>query len=402
MENYSTYELLLNLPDLTITDVKIEKGKILISCFVKKTITECPCPNCGENSNKVNKITLHKVRYLDISGRGVWLEVMVRQFICVKCNRYFHETLSFADLNKSYTKRQSKFIFLLCQKQSYAQVGCIVNMHPKTVERLTLSECKKHAQTEERYAQVRRIGIDEQSHRKGRGDYFCVITDLDRGIVIEMLGNRLKATIIAHFIGKGAAFCNQITDVACDNWDAYIGVAKTCFPNATIILDRFHVTKQLNECLDVVRKKLRREAPKNDTFKGLKWVLFKQYHTLSDKQLDILDAAKLASPEIGILYDKREEFHHILDNSTTFKSALDKLELWKKSIAQNGITAFDPFLKMVESKQEYVLNYVLDHLSNAVTEGCNNVIRAIRRAAFGMTNFQNLRWRVLAAQSILH
>ena len=134
----------------------------------------------------------------------------------------------------------------------------------------------------------------------------------------------------------------------------------------------------------------------------MKWVLFKQYHTLSDKQLDILDAAKLASPEIGILYDKREEFHHILDNSTTFKSALDKLELWKKSIAQNGITAFDPFLKMVESKQEYVLNYVLDHLSNAVTEGCNNVIRAIRRAAFGMTNFQNLRWRVLAAQSILH
>jgi transposase len=81
---------------------------------------------------------------------------------------------------------------------------------------------------------------------------------------------------------------------------------------------------------------------------------------------------------------------------------LDKLELWKKSIAQNGITAFDPFLKMVESKQEYVLNYVLDHLSNVVTEGCNNVVRAIRRAAFGMTNFQNLRWRVLAAQSILH
>jgi hypothetical protein len=113
------------------------------------------------------------------------------------------------------------------------------------------------------------------------------------------------------------------------------------------------VTKQLNECLDVVRKKLRREAPKNNTFKGLKWVLFKQYHTLSDKQLDILDAAKLASPEIGILYDKREEFHHILDNSTTFKSALDKLELWKKSIAQNGITAFDPFLKMVESKNMY-------------------------------------------------
>ena len=402
MENYSTYELLLNISDLRITSVKIEKSKVFIGCFVKDTISECPCPNCGKLSEKVNQKTLHRVRDLDISGREVWLDVMVRQFICVSCNRYFHETLSFADLNKSYTKGQAKFIFLLCQKQSYSQVGCIVNMNPKTVERLILWECEKNAEIEQKYAQVRRIGIDEQSHRKGKGDYFCVITDLDRGIVIEMLENRLKSTIIAHFKSKGAVFCNQITDVACDNWDAYIGIAAACFPNAKTILDRFHVTKQLNECLDVVRKKLRRQEPKNDIFKGLKWVLFKQYHTLSDKQLDLLDAVNLVRPEIGILYHKREEFHHILDNSTTVKIALEKLEIWKKSIVENGITAFNSFLKMLETKQDYVVNYVENHLSNAVTEGCNNLIRAIRRVSFGMTNFQNLRWRVLAVQSVVH
>jgi len=85
---------------------------------------------------------------------------------------------------------------------------------------------------------------------------------------------------------------------------AYTGIAEACFPNAKTILDRFHITKQLNECLDVIRKKLRREEPKNDTFKGLKWVLFKQYHTLSDKQLDLLNAVNLVRPEIGILYHK--------------------------------------------------------------------------------------------------
>jgi len=180
METYNTYELLLNLSDITITSVKIEKSKILVSCFVKNTVLQCPCPNCGKLSNKVNQKTLHRVRDLDISDREVWLEVMVRQFICVSCNRYFHETLSFADLNKSYTKRQAKFIFLLCQKQSYTEVGCIVNMNSKTVERLMLLECEKYAEIEKKYAQVRRIGIDEQSHRKGKGDYFCIITDLDR------------------------------------------------------------------------------------------------------------------------------------------------------------------------------------------------------------------------------
>ena len=154
--------------------------------------------------------------------------------------------------------------------------------------------------------------------------------------------------------------------------------------------------------MDVVRKKLRKEEPKNDTFKGLKWVLFKQFHTLSDKQLDLLDEVKIVRPEIGVLYHKREEFHHILDNSTTVKIALEKLEIWKKLIIENGITAFDSFLKMLDTKQKYIVNYVENYLSNAVTEGCNNLIRVVRRVSFGMTNFQNLRWRVLAVQSVVH
>ena len=51
---------------------------------------------------------------------------------------------------------------------------------------------------------------------------------------------------------------------------------------------------------------------------------------------------------------------------------------------------------MLNNKQELVANYVTNYLSNAVTEDFSNLIRSIRRCAFGMTNFQNLRWRVLA------
>ena len=36
IEDYSTYEFLLNLSDVTVTGVKIEKNKIYISCFIKK------------------------------------------------------------------------------------------------------------------------------------------------------------------------------------------------------------------------------------------------------------------------------------------------------------------------------------------------------------------------------
>jgi transposase len=59
-------------------------------------------------------------------------------------------------------------------------------------------------------------------------------------------------------------------------------------------------------------------------------------------------------------------------------------------------SVFEPFSKTLESTKKYVANYVKNNLSNAVTERLNNLIRSVRRAAFGMPNFEHLRWRALA------
>ena len=120
------------------------------------------------------------------------------------------------------------------------RVTVIVDVSPKTVERIVLDCCQKMVDIPERYRQVRRLGIDEHNHRKGKKDYLCILTDLDKGIIIDILPNRKKETLIAHFKQIGADFCNQITDVSCDYWHAYITTFKVCFPNAKIILDRFH------------------------------------------------------------------------------------------------------------------------------------------------------------------
>ena len=81
-----------------------------------------------------------------------------------------------------------------------------------------------------------------------------MLTDLDTGTIIDILKSRKKEVLIAHFEALGKDFCEQITDIACDCWQAYITVAQTFFPQANIILDRFHVIKLLNNCLDNFRK----------------------------------------------------------------------------------------------------------------------------------------------------
>ena len=394
MNKFQFYEELLNLPTVKIVDVKIDNKVILIECQVKKSSEVCP--NCGVVSSTINQYYYRTLRDLNMGIRHVHLLVKMRQFYCVSCNRYYSEILDFADLNKDHTHRQSDYMFCLARKQSYTEVAAIVDMSPKTIERIVLAKCEKIIDIPSRYVQVRRLGIDEHSHRKGKKDFLCVLTDLDRGIIIDILPNRKKETLIAHFQALGQAFCKQITDVCCDYWDAYITTAQTCFPKANIILDRFHVVKLLNEPLDAFRKQLRKSDKDNVHYKKLKWVLYKQYHTLSDTQLDDLDVAFKDSPDLKKIYHARERFHHILDNSDTVAKALTAIQMWINDLAIKGITAFDGFIKTLTKTKEYVANYVVDYMSNAVTEGLNNLIRSVRRTAFGMTNFHHLKLRVLA------
>lgn len=394
MEKNTFYEELLNLPSVEILDIKIDTKIIRIECRVKQS--GCICPNCGVLTATVNQYYYRTIRDLNMGIRHVHLLVKMRQFYCKNCNRYFTETLDFADLNKEYTHRQSDYMFILARKQSYTEVGAIVDVSPKTVERIVLNCCQKMIDIPERYRQVRRLGIDEHSHRKGKKDYLCILTDLDRGIIIDILPNRKKETLIAHFKQMGNDFCNQITDVSCDYWDAYINTSKECFPNAKIILDRFHVTKLLNNVLDDFRKELRKSDKDNTLYKRLKWILYKQYHTLSDQQLDDLDAAFIDSPLLEKVYHIRESFHHILDNTDTVENAIIAINNWVEEIAKKEITLFDGFIKTLKNTKEFVANYVENYLSNAVTEGLNNLIRSVRRTAFGMTNFENLKLRVLA------
>lgn len=391
------YSNLLNLSDVTVIDVLITDKAIEIKCETLKTSQLCP--HCGQLCNKVNSKSVRRLRDLSIANREVHLLVKVREFYCSSCHKYHTENLDFAYPNKGYTARQSKYIFELCQKQSYQEIGAITNMHKKTVERLVLFQCEKNLDLSGRYARVKRLGIDEQSHRKGKKDYICILTNLDDGTIVDILPDRKKETLINHFQSLVDSFCQQITDISCDIWSPYIQVVRECFPNATLVLDRFHVTKLLNTPLDTLRKDLRKEFKDETVYKRLKWILFKQYQKLSDKELDDLHAAFEVNPLLKIYYFQREKFHHILDNQPTVEHAIIAIDKWVQDTQNNKITIFDGFIKTVQKYATYIANYVKDKLSNAVTEGLNNLIRSIRRISFGMPNFEHIRLRAMSISS---
>lgn len=394
MNELAFYTALLGLPEVALTGVTVTRTSIEIACTL--TDTQTLCPTCGVVCSVVNDRTTRRLRDLNISERAVYRVVSVRQFRCPTGGSCPTERLPFADANKSYTHRQARYVVAWCRKQAYSEVGAIVGMHAKTVERLVLDQCRQAEQLPQRYAGLRRLGIDEQSHRKGKKHFICLLTNLDTGTVVDLLPDRKKETLVTYFQNLGPVFCQQITVVSCDLWQPYLAVAATCFPQATLVLDRFHVVKLLNQGLDAFRRRLRQEAPDEAGYKPLKWLLFKQYHRLTDAELDTLQAAFAVNAELKTAYFLREEFHHILDRPHAVDSAINLLDKWIARIQAQKITLFDSFIRTLQRHKEPIANYVLDNVSNAVTEGLHNLVRSIRRCAFGMPNFQHLRLRVMA------
>jgi transposase len=400
MNEFEFYEDLLNLPNLKIDSIERLPTKFIFHC---KYTDDCStCPNCLEETKKINQRQVHKFRDLKISDREVLLYIKVPQFHCKKCNRYYFDNPAWVEKGKSYTKRQGKClprylggIFEMSKKQAFTEVGTLVDMSHKTVERLFYSMAEKIIDLPKRYANVRKMGIDELSHRKGKKDFVCVLTDLDRGIQLDVLPNRKKATLLAHFQSLGVDFCNQIEVVSCDIWKTYINVAKECFPNCQVVIDRFHVVKALNEVLDTQRKTLRRENKDEDCFKLLKWRLFKRHEKCNEADKKLLNEGFEKSWLLEELYEFRKTFNAMFDVALNQKALMKSIYSWLQHAKTLNYKPLDKFIKTLENWKEPIAAFANQGISNAVTEELNNYLRYFKRISFGLPNFHNMRLRIL-------
>jgi transposase len=393
MSENNIYENLLGLAHLKVDAVAIGERKIEISCHISVQSGSCVC--CAKSTTKIHQYTHRRLQDLTIVGKEVYLDIRVPQFHCDDCNRYFSYDLPFADSHKSYTHRQARWIFELCHQQPFTEVGALVNKSHQTVEDIYFAEAEKRIDVAERFKQVRKLGIDEISNKKGKGDYCCVLTDLERGIQLDILPDRKKATIIAYFKQLGDAFCDQIEVVSCDIWEPYILAARECFKNATISLDHFHIIKALNESLDATRKSLRKAYPKVEEYKKIKWLLFKKPQNCTEDERTTLQNAFQKSITLEQVYIHRNRFHDIYKTSQNASEMAQRLDEWTTIASKLESPVLDKFVKTVRNWKENIASFADTYVTNAVTEGLNNLIRHIKRISFGMPNFEHLRLRLL-------
>jgi transposase len=120
---------------------------------------------------------------------------------------------------------------------------------------------------------VRRVGVDEKSRRRGHR-YVTVFTDLDERKVLFVAEGK-KADAVGAFredlIAHGGDL-EAVTEFCCDMSAAYVSGIGEFFPRAHITFDKFHLVAIVNEAVAETRSEEVSERPE---LKGLRQALLK-------------------------------------------------------------------------------------------------------------------------------
>ena len=121
-----------------------------------------------------------------------------------------------------------------------------------------------------RLDEVRVIGVDEHrwSHtrRRGQDGYVTVIIDLTpvlegtgRARLLDMVPGRSAAALTSWLTNQSLAFRNQVQIVAMDGFGGYKTAATEVLPDATTVMDPFHVVALAGTKLDLCRQRVQQQ-----------------------------------------------------------------------------------------------------------------------------------------------
>lgn len=246
------------------------------------------------------------------------------------------------------------------------------------------------------------IGIDEL-HLAG-GMRAIIVDLLDDGWPIELLASRSKRTV-NHFLANLEGR-RDVEVVTMDMWGPYRSAVRRAMPQASIIVDKWHIQNKANEAMDEIRRRLQRSLADKRRYdpsisdkrrKALKKIngLFLQRWNKIDAEGQLELSGWLRNePKLQDAYYAKEAFFKIWDNHTRAeaKAALDE---WRRLIPDDIRKAFKPALTATKNWEDEILNY-FDHgrLDNSPTEARNRDIRRIYDYGSGY-DYETIRARAL-------
>ncbi len=274
MSNLKLLSKILRLKGMKITRFWFKNRAKELHLAIKPYKNGCRCPECGRRGRIVRPMTeLRRWEDLTLMGLKVLLWYAPKEILCPTHGRV-QEEIPWAPAYSRITYRLEWRICALCQSMTQKAAAEILKMPSSTLSDL-LHRIITRVRDGHRIRGLVTLGVDEISFCKGR-KFATLVYDLDRSRVLWVGRGKGRETIDRFFneaLSKGQK--SRITWASCDMSLAYTEAIKHHCPNATLVIDRFHVVKALNQAVDEVRKEEWRalDTAGRKAIKGLRWIL---------------------------------------------------------------------------------------------------------------------------------
>ncbi|WP_349252236.1 ISL3 family transposase [Erysipelothrix aquatica] len=231
-----------------------------------------------------------------------------------------------------------------------------------------------------------------------------IYMDASNGNVLDILPNRRLSFLKSYFLRFPLYVREQVETVCIDMYEPYIHLIHSSFPNAKIITDRFHIVQHINRSLNAVRIHVMKHNPKYYARLKRYWkLILKDASSLDNHHYRKFTSYKYLMTEAQVIDDLlrlSQEFETTYWLCQHLKQAIKhkNISLLSDLINQSNPYVADSMqrvLKTFKKQESYIINALTYPYSNGRLEGTNNLIKVIKRIAFGYRDFYNFRSRIL-------
>ena len=371
------------------------------------------CPNCGvifDNKFEKHGFITSNIKIPDVSGYKTILRLHKQRYLCKHCNKAFTLSTSITNYGCFISNNtKHKIAKDLVKKRSEKDIASDNNVSPNTVERIMDSYYESQKIYKHYLPKV--LSFDEfKSVKSADGAMSFHMCNGITGQTIDIIEDKRLDNLIKYFYYYGYKARSRVQFIIIDMYSPYVSLIKKMFPNANIIIDKFHLTQLISRSLNKTRimtmKKHKQHHRK-----------FKRYWKLILKSRDELDSSKwkrftcfknlmTTTDVVDFLVNLDNELKetYILYQDLLYSFKKNNYDLLKKTLNKQNTNISSYMKTSIKTLLEFlphIKNTFNNNYHNGFIEGNNNFIKVIKRIAFGFRSFRRFKARIMICKGLI-
>ena len=354
------------------------------------------CRHCGFATVVKNGFRKAHVRLQSLNGIRYELELWKQRYYCRQCQTTFGATTNLTANNQTLSGQLKNQIMEFAKEGLNGKlIARVCNCSPSSVRRTIKERIKPHY----RMAKLpQNLCFDEFRSVKSIMSFICC--DSETHQLVATLHDRLSPSIIDYFENRYSKKERaQVKTVVIDLNAQYQSFIYRLFPNARIIIDRFHIVQLVGRALDNCRVNILKLLDKHTReYKLLKsqWKLFhlKATELQPEKPVYLRGINEYMTKQnaVDLVLNQFPQFSAVYTAYQEITAALQERDSERLitilSQYQNTETEMDTAIATLNKNQSYVINSTQFEFSNGPLEGINRRIKTLKRSCYGFANQQ--------------